>query len=204
MNQVDDYEYFCHSCEDVKRTSDVEIICDGELKCKSCNNVGFVEKIDEDDPVSFHSVNYNRDGRSNANNSDQNNPNNSITNSGNNRNSNTNSSNHNGGVGSNRSNSNYRIEYTNSSNAFNPNDNIFSDMMFFRNMYQQIYSTGLRTVDGNINFTSNLEPSSNSNRSNEANAENTNGSSVRMLIIAMEIEMVIRARQRQPGRLLRL
>ncbi|KEG03344.1 E3 ubiquitin-protein ligase, putative [Plasmodium vinckei vinckei] len=178
MNQVDNYEYFCHSCEDVKRTSDVEIICDGELKCKSCNNVGFVEKIDEDDPVSFHSVNNSRDSRSNANNSDQNSPNNSNRNSSNTRSSNEhrNSSSH---IGGNRSNGNYRIEFTNSGNAFNPNDNIFSDMMFFRNMYQQIYSTGFRTVDGNINFTSNFEPSTNSNRPNEASTENNNGNNAR-------------------------
>ncbi|SCM24286.1 E3 ubiquitin-protein ligase, putative [Plasmodium chabaudi chabaudi] len=178
MNQVDDYEYFCHSCEDVKRTSDVEIICDGELKCKSCNNVGFVEKIDEDDPVSFHSVHYNRDNRSNANNSDQNSPNNSNRNSSHTRSSNghRNSSSH---IGGSRSNGNYRIEFTNSGNAFNPNDNIFSDMMFFRNMYQQIYSTGFRTVDGNINFTSHFEPSTNSNRANEASAESNNGNNAR-------------------------
>ncbi|GAB65975.1 hypothetical protein PCYB_081360 [Plasmodium cynomolgi strain B] len=156
MNQVDDYEYFCHSCEDVKRTSDIEIIYDGEIKCKSCNHVGFVEKIDEDDPLSFHSINSNRERRNmneEGGGASNDYANNLHTPSGNDSG---------GGRGStaegsaNNRGSNRQGNRSNSSGFFGTSENFFNDLMMFRNVYQQMFNTNLRPTDADIHFTANF------------------------------------------------
>ncbi|KNC37345.1 hypothetical protein PFLG_01624 [Plasmodium falciparum RAJ116] len=203
MNHVDDYDYFCHSCEDVKRTSDVEIIYNGEIKCKGCNNVGFVEKIDEDDPLSFHSLHTSRDvgeSRSGPNSRNDNNNNDGNNNSNNTnsrhynyrnmnnfgyrtniprsrRNNHNNNNNNDDGSNNNRhnsSNSNNNNNNTRSSHVRGEHDNFFNDFMLFRNMYQQIFNPSFRAADAEVHFTAAVGSSNNSNDINRHNNNRNN------------------------------